>query len=171
MPWSAGYITNMFESEFSPHTVVKILMGLLLRLPMWPEVGAIGLRLEALIRSLDLEAGFDSSPLRRRRRWRTQATIIAPEEMLAELTLPPGRRHRILPCAPRSSSASHASCMIALALVSLSPFCLPRHRSTATRKSSWHRRTTCVPGPVVFGRPGLRRSFAIAAFPFEVCCN
>jgi hypothetical protein len=59
--------------------------------------------------------------------------------------------------APRSSSASHASCMIALALVSLSPFCLPRHRSTAARKSSWHRSTTCVPGPVVFGRPGLRR--------------
>jgi hypothetical protein len=28
-----------------------------------------------------------------------------------------------------------------------------------------------VPGPVVFGRPGLRRSFAIAAFPLEVRCN
>jgi hypothetical protein len=28
-----------------------------------------------------------------------------------------------------------------------------------------------VPGPVVFGRPGLRRFFAIAAYPFEVCCN
>jgi len=24
MPWSAGYITNMFESEFSPHTAVEI---------------------------------------------------------------------------------------------------------------------------------------------------
>jgi hypothetical protein len=35
--------------------------------------------------------------------------------------------HRILPCPPRSSSASHASCMIALALVNLSPFCLSRH--------------------------------------------
>jgi hypothetical protein len=33
-------------------------------------------------------------------------------------------RHR---GAPRSSSASHASCIIALALVSLPPFCLPRH--------------------------------------------
>ena len=94
--------------------------------------------------------------------------IIATEETLAELTLcRRERRHRILYCAPRSSNASHASCMIALALVSLSPFCLPRHRSTATRKSSWHRRTTCVPGPVVFGRPGLRRSFAIAALPIR----
>ena len=37
-------------------------------------------------------------------------------------------------CAPRSSSASHASCMIALALVSLSPFCLPRHRSRMVKK-------------------------------------
>ena len=27
MPWSAGYITNMFESEFSPHTI-PILSGL-----------------------------------------------------------------------------------------------------------------------------------------------
>ena len=59
--------------------------------------------------------------------------------------------------------------MIALALVSLSPFCLSRHRSTAVRKSSWHRRTTCVPGPVVFGRPGLRRSFAIAALSHSRC--
>jgi hypothetical protein len=28
-----------------------------------------------------------------------------------------------------------------------------------------------VPGPVVFGRPGLCRFFAIATFPFEVRCK
>jgi hypothetical protein len=97
--------------------------------------------------------------------------IIAPEETLAELAMAAGAGVTEFYLAPRSSSASHASCMIALALVSLSPFCLPRHRSTAARKSSWHRSTTCVPGPVVLGRPGLRRSFAIAALSFEVCCN
>ena len=89
--------------------------------------------------------------------------IIAPKDTLAQLALTAGAGY----LAPRSSSASHASCMIALALVSLSPFCLPRQRSTAARKSSWHRSTTCVPGPVVFGRPGLRRSFAIAALPIR----
>jgi hypothetical protein len=105
---------------------------------------------------------------RRRRRRRTQATIIAARGDAGRAdSCRLGRRHRILPCAPRSSSANHASCIIALALVSLSPFCLSRHRSTAVRKSSWHRRTTCVPGPVVFGRPGLRRSFAIAALPIR----
>ena len=81
--------------------------------------------------------------------------IIAPEETLAELAMAAGAGVTEFYLAPRSSSASHASCMIALALVSLSPFCLPRHRSTAARKSSWHRSTTCVPGHVVFGRPGL----------------
>ena len=38
--------------------VVKILVGLLLRLPIWPEVGAIALSLE-LIRGHDPEAGFE----------------------------------------------------------------------------------------------------------------
>jgi hypothetical protein len=93
--------------------------------------------------------------------------IIAPKDTLAQLALTAGAGVTEFYLAPRSSSASHASCMIALALVSLSPFCLPRHRSTAARKSSWHRSTTCVPGPVVFGRPGLRRSFAIAALPIR----
>jgi hypothetical protein len=62
--------------------VVKILMGLLLRPPMWPEVGAIALSLES-IRGLDPEAGFEG------RAHQGGAAVgramIVPEGTLAEL--------------------------------------------------------------------------------------
>jgi hypothetical protein len=66
--------------------VVKILMGLLRGLSIWPEVGAIALSLE-LIRGHDAETGFEgrahcggAAVGERKRR------SLRPEETLAELT-------------------------------------------------------------------------------------
>jgi len=63
-------------------------MGLLLGLPIWPEVGAIALSLD-LIRG---QAGFEGrAHWGRRRCRRTQATIIAARGDAGRAELPPGQ--------------------------------------------------------------------------------
>jgi hypothetical protein len=54
-------------------------------------------------------------PHRRRSRTTQQGVIIGPDETPTSWRRRQSKRHRILPCAPRSSNANHASCMIALA--------------------------------------------------------
>jgi hypothetical protein len=68
--------------------LLKILMGMLLGLPAWPEAGAIALGLES-IRGHDPEAGFEDEPTEQAPPSEAQATIIAPAETLGELALPP----------------------------------------------------------------------------------
>jgi hypothetical protein len=68
--------------------VLKILMGLLLGLPVWPEAGAIALGLES-IRGHDPEGGFEDEPTEQAAPSEPQAMIIAPAETLGELALPP----------------------------------------------------------------------------------
>jgi hypothetical protein len=79
--------------------------------------------------------------------------IIAPKDTLAQLALTAGAGVTEFYLAPRSSSASHASCMIALALVSLSPFCLSRHRSTAARKPDMKERLATLGYDLVSSTP------------------
>jgi hypothetical protein len=125
VPPSASRDSGFCKRRLALLRMLKILMGLLLGLPIWPEVDATALGPESIV-CHDSEVGFEDE--------RTQQA--PPSEVDDHCPLREcwpswrcrgGGCHRILPCAPRSSSASHASCIIALALVSLLPFCLPRH--------------------------------------------
>ena len=68
--------------------LLKILMGMLLGVPVWPEMGAIALGLESMRDHDDPEAGFEDEPTEQAPPSETQATTIAPADALAELALP-----------------------------------------------------------------------------------